>query len=180
LMGAIGPNQLQQGFNGVLGGAQPQPQDTAFFYENILKPYTDLFAAQRQNALGQAKESAGNLTGSGYNNILGSATAESLAQEQAFGAQTMLGLRQQELQRQQDFLKLLFSFAQTGVAPNQAVYQPGFLDSILPFAGALGGQWLAGRGQNQQPGQTVMTQPSYRPTGIPGGGYRPFDYGSGQ
>lgn len=132
-----------------INGAQAPAQDTSFFYNNVLQPYNDLFAAQRNSALAQAKESAGNLTGSGYNNILGSATAESLAQQQALSAQTLMGLRQQELQRQQDFLRLLFSFATTGVGPNQAVYQPGLLDSILPFAGQATGQYLANRGQNQ-------------------------------
>lgn len=151
LQQGLNGNALAQGFQGVLGqGGPPPAQDTRFFYDNLLKPYQDLFAAQRGTALGQAKESAGNLTGSGYNNILGTATAESLAGEQALTAQTLLGLRQQELARQQDFLRLLFGFASTGVGPNQAVYQPGLLDSILPFAGQLGGQWLAGRNQGPQ------------------------------
>lgn len=141
---------LAQGFQGILGqGGPPPAQDTRFFYDNILKPYTDLFAAQRGSALGQAKESAGNLTGTGFQNILGTAASESLAGEQALTAQTLMGLRAQELQRQQDFLRLLFGFATTGVQGNQAAYQPGFLDAILPFAGQLGGQWLAGRNQNR-------------------------------
>lgn len=163
LQQGLNGNALAQGFQGVLGqsGAQPA-QDMRFFYDNLLKPYQDLFQAERGAVLGQAKESAGNLTGSGYNNILGASAAQSLAGEQALTAQTLMGLRQQELARQQDFLRLLFGFASQGVGPNQAAYQPGLLDAILPFAGQLGGQWLAGRNQggNQMPSGPVPNIPS--------------------
>lgn len=181
LLQGLNGNALAQGFQGALGQGQPAGQDTSFFYDNIMKPYTDLFTAQRGAALGQAKESAGNLTGSGYNNILGSATAESLASEQALGAQTLMGLRGQELQRQQAFLQMLMGFAQQGVQGTQVAYQPGFLDSILPFAGQLGGQLLANRGQGQKPGgaPTSFTQPTYQAPGLPGG-YTPFNYGGGR
>ncbi len=143
LLQGINGNGLAQGFQGVLGQGAPPAQDTSFFYNNILKPYTSLFSAQRESALGQAKESAGNLTGSGYNNILGQATAESLGQEQAITAQTLMGLRQQELQRQQDFLRLLFGFGSTGVGPSQPYYQPGWLDSVAPIAGTIIGRGAA-------------------------------------
>lgn len=172
-MQGLNGNALAQGFQGVLGqGGPPPAQDTRFFYDNILKPYTDLFAAQRGAALGQAKESAGNLTGSGYNNILGASLAESIGNEQALTANTLMGLRQQELQRQQDFLRLLFGFASNGVGPNQAVYQPGLLDSILPFAGQAAGYFLANRGQKQPnytsnpfgpSGTTFTPPPSFGP-----------------
>jgi hypothetical protein len=108
LLQGLNGNGLAQGFQGVFGQTPAPAQDTSFFYSNILPQYNDLFQAQRGSALAQAKESAGNLTGSGYNNILGSSLSESLAQEQALSAQTLLGLRSQELQRQQDFLRLLF------------------------------------------------------------------------
>lgn len=143
LMQGLNGNALAQGFNGVLSGGQPQAQDTGFFYQNILQPYNDLFAAQRGSALGQAKESAGNLTGSGYNNILGTALSESLGQQQALSAQTLLGLRQQELQRQQDFLRLLFGFGTAGVGGSQPYYQPGYLDSLAPILGTILGRGLA-------------------------------------
>lgn len=146
LLQGLNGNALAQGFQGVLGqGGPPPAQDTSFFYNNILGPYNQLFDAQRGQALAQAKESAGNLTGSGYNNILGQATAESLAQQQALSAQTMLGLRQQELQRQQDFLRLLFGFGTAGVGPSQPYYQPGLLDSLAPIAGAVVGRAAGAR-----------------------------------
>lgn len=184
LMQGIGGGALSQGFQGVLGqGGAPPAQDMSFFYNNILQPYNELFQAQRNTALGQAKESAGNLTGSGYNNILGSATAESLAGQQALTAQTLMGLREQELQRQQNLMGMLFQFAGQGVGPNQSAYQPGFLDAILPFAGQLGGTWLANRNKPTTAtpgggGQQVLGQPAY-PGGGVGPGYKPFDYGQG-
>ena len=143
LLQGINGNGLAQGFQGVLGQGQPAAQDTSFFYNNLMKPYNDLFSAQRESALSQAKESAGNLTGSGYNNILGQATSESLAQQQALSAQTLMGLREQELRRQQDFLRLLFGFGTAGVGGSQPYYQPGYIDSIAPLAGALIGRGLA-------------------------------------
>jgi hypothetical protein len=136
LLQGLNGNALAQGFQGVLGqGGPPPAQDTSFFYNNILGPYNQLFDAQRGQALAQAKESAGNLTGSGYNNILGQATAESLGQQQALSAQTLLGLRGQELQRQRDFLHMLFGFGTAGVGPSQPYYQPGYLDTIGPLIG---------------------------------------------
>lgn len=180
LQQGLSGNALAQGFQGILGqGGPPPAQDTRFFYDNILKPYTDLFAAQRSAGLADAKEAAGNLTGSGYNNILGQSAAGSIANEQALTAQTLMGLRQQEIQRQQNMLGMLFGFAQQGVGPNQAVYQPGLLDSVLPFAGALGGQFLAGRmGQGAQgaqmpqgpvPNPYIPTIPNQMPSGYFGG-----------
>jgi len=138
-----GTNGLGNAYAGVLGGGPPPAQDTSFFYNNILGPYNDLFAAQRSSALAQAKESAGNLTGSGYTNILGQATSESLAQQQALSAQVLLGLRQQELQRQQDFLRLLLGFGSAGVGGSQPYYQPGYLDSLAPILGTIIGRGAA-------------------------------------
>ena len=194
LLQGLSGNALAQAYQGVLGGGPPPAQDTSFFYNNILKPYTDLFQAQRGAALGQAKESAGNLTGSGYNNILGSSLSESLANQQATTAQTLLGLRQQELQRQQALMQMLFQFAGQGVGPNQAVYQPGFLDSILPFAGQVAGQyfgthgfpslhlpsWLGGGGGGPTSTSTPFGAPGTsfggltgNPFGAPGTAYQP-------
>lgn len=164
LQQGLNGNALAQAYQGVLGqGGPPPAQDTRFFYDNILKPYTDLFAAQRSEGLAQAKEAAGNLTGSGYNNILGQSAAGSIANEQALTAQTLMGLRQQEIQRQQNMLGMLFGFAQQGVGPNQSVYQPGLLDAALPFAGNLLGGWLGGRQQQQYGGPQMPQGPVPQP-----------------
>src|SRR5688572_3244391 len=73
----------------------------------LIDPYRDLFKTTRVDAMEQAKESAGNLTGSGYNNILGDATARSLAEENATLAG--LGLQFSEFQQRnnEQFLRLL-------------------------------------------------------------------------
>ena len=142
-------------------GTQVKPVDDAFFMENILKPYREMFEANRSSALAQGKESAGNLTGSGYNNILGSALARSLAEENAQLAGTRMGLRGQQQQfnlqeagmQQQNqqfnagnFLNMLMGLSTTGVGSPTQQYQPGFLDyalkagqiaaSALPFSSA--------------------------------------------
>lgn len=124
--------------------------DSQFFLQNLLKPYSDLFSAQRGSALAQAKESAGNLTGSGYNNILGSAAAESIAQEQFILANLLNSLRGQEMQRgltmrgqdigwQSNLLNTILGFGASGT-PKQQAYQPGFIDYAAPIVGsAIGG-----------------------------------------
>lgn len=126
-----------------------QDPDNGFFLQNILGPYREMFAANRGQALAQAKEQAGNLTGSGYNNIFGTALAGSLAGENAQLAQTMMGLRGQQqgfnlqraqleqqarAQNAQNFLGLLSGMNLTGVQPNQQVYKPGFLDYAMKGA----------------------------------------------
>ena len=119
--------------NSVFGMAQGGKGGYAPLDPSIVEPYKQLFATNRADALGQAKESAGNLTGSGYNNILGTATAGSLAGENAQIAQ--LGMQNQELQfrQQQAFASLL---AGLGSQQGQVAYQPGFLDYLTQGAAA--------------------------------------------
>jgi len=111
-----------------------------------------LFTAQRGSSLAQAKESAGNLTGSGYNNLFGSALSESLAGEQALLANTLLqsrnqgiALRQQDLAQQDAFLRFLLGFASAGVGPTQHAYQPGFIDYAAPIIGQIIGAKVGGK-----------------------------------
>lgn len=155
--------------------------DTQFFLQNLLQPYSDLFAAQRGSALAQAKESAGNLTGSGYNNILGSATAESLAGEQATLAGIMNALRSQEIQRglamrgqdigwQSNLLNAILGFGSSGWGKQQS-YQPGLLDSIGSLGGTVLGAFL---GSRNRPGGPVGVQPGVAPASPDA--YRPPDY----
>jgi len=137
--------------NGLFGMAQGGQGGYAPLDPSVVEPYRQLFATTRADALGQAKESAGNLTGTGYNNILGTAAAGSLAQENAQLAQ--LGMQNQELQfrQQQAFAQLL---AGLGSQQGQLAYQPGFLDYATQAAAAavpfftgipgLGGARVAG------------------------------------
>lgn len=143
LMGQL-PGAVAQGFGPI--GDYSSSADSQFFIQNLLKPYMEMFAAQREGTLAQAKESAGNLTGSGYNNILGASATESLANEQGIMAGILNQLRSQEIQRgltlrgqdmgrQSDLLRLILGFASSG-SPSQPAYQPGFLDYAAPVAGA--------------------------------------------
>lgn len=144
LMGEL-PGAVRRGFGPL--GDYGSGADMQFFLQNLLKPYQQMFAAQREGVLAQAKESAGNLTGSGYNNILGSAAAESLANEQGILAGILnqlrgqeinrgLTLRGQDIGRQSDLLRLILGFSSSGF-PNQPAYQPGFLDYAAPIAGTV-------------------------------------------
>lgn len=132
------------GFRNAAFGFGQGSQGFAPLDPSVVKPYADLFSAQRAEALGQAKESAGNLTGSGYNNILGTSLAGSLAQEQATLANLGLQNQQFQFQQQQQFLNTLLGLT-TQQAPT--VYQPGLLDyavqgvtAAAPFFGQRAGR----------------------------------------
>ena len=92
-----------------------------------------LFAASRASALGQAKESAGNLTGSGYNNLFGSALAQSLAAQQKQLADTQLAAGQGN---QQTWEHLFGQFG--GMNQGQQYYQPSGVEGLAGAAGPLG------------------------------------------
>lgn len=100
---------------------------------SIVEPYRQLFAANRADALGQAKESAGNITGSGYNNILGTSLAGSLAGENAQLAQLGMQNQQFQFQQQQAFANLLSNLT---ARQGQVAYQPGFIDYLMQGAQA--------------------------------------------
>ena len=115
----------------------PFGSDMKNFEDTVLSPFKGLFAETRAQGLAQAKESAGNLTGSGYNNILGQYANQSIQAEQTFLADL---LNRRQSQNAGNFLQLLL-----GQQPAQAAYQPGFAESalgglaaILPFLGAPG------------------------------------------
>jgi hypothetical protein len=182
-------NALMQGLPGNVNAAFGFGQGSQGFSAldpSIVKPYSDLFTAQRGEALGQAKESAGNLTGSGYNNLLGTSLAGSLASEQTTLAN--LGIQQQQFQqqRQQDFLRTLL-----GLTTQQAQvgYKPGFLDYLFKgaqaagpaIAAAVGGGGGAGGAAPSFSGQPVPNPyisdiPIVAPWATPPH-YIPFNYG---
>lgn len=129
-------NALMAGLPGFTNSAFGYAQGSNGFSAldpSIVKPYADLFSATRADALAQAKESAGNLTGTGYANILGDATARSLAEEQATLAQLGISNQQFQQQRNEQFLRLLL-----GLTTQQAQvgYKPGFLDYLFQGVGA--------------------------------------------
>lgn len=118
-----------------------------------------LFAATRASALGQAKESAGNLTGSGYNNLFGSALATSLAQQQKQLADTQLAASQGN---QKTWADLFGQFGNTGVGGRPSYYQPSGFEGLGAAAGPLGK--LAGMfGGQQSSGSNVSTDSSTAP-----------------
>ena len=126
LHGTSDPNsmfgQLQvPGFN----NGQPNPG---------LDAINKLFDATRATALGQAKESAGNLTGSGYNNLFGSALATSLAQQQKQLADTGM---QGALANQGTIAQLFGQFGAQGVG-SSPYYKPSGFASLGGLAGPAG------------------------------------------
>jgi hypothetical protein len=129
-------SQLMAGLPGFVNSAFGYGQGSHGFAAldpSIVKPYADLFTATRADALGQAKESAGNLTGTGYANILGDSAARSLAEEQATLAGLGIQNQQFQLQRNSEFLRALLGLT---TQQNQVGYKPGFLDYLFQGAGA--------------------------------------------
>lgn len=73
-----------------------------YFHDSVLSPYKALFSQQRGEALAQAKESAGNLTGSGFANALGTTTNRSIVDENKQLSDVLTQLGQFEVGRQQN------------------------------------------------------------------------------
>ncbi len=120
-----------------------------------------LFNATRASALGQAKESAGNLTGSGYNNLFGSALATSLAQQQKQLADTTFQAQQSN---QDTWAKLFGNFGTAGVSPGSTYAQPTGIASLGQVAGPLG-QLLDQFGRAKSaPGSNVSTDSNTAPS----------------
>lgn len=105
--------------------------------------YKKLFQQQNDQSFAQAKESSGNLTGSGYGAAMGKAAGQAATSQGAFLADL--------LQRSQDananrHLSAILGLGTSGVAPPQTTYQPGFIDylasgggDVLSAAGSAGG-----------------------------------------
>jgi hypothetical protein len=94
--------------------------------------YKDMFTQTRGEGLAQAKEQAGNLTGSGFANTMGEAAGRSVFQENAFLADLMNRNKQANAQR----------WAQLGAGipgmAGQMAYQPGFLDMYMQMLQSAG------------------------------------------
>jgi hypothetical protein len=103
-----------------------------------LQPYLDLFTQQNARNLAQAKESAGNLTGSGLGSIIGQEAGRASTEQGAFLANLMEQRRTEDANR---YLAALTGGAGSPAAAVQHTYQPGLLDylfqgaaSAAPFA----------------------------------------------
>lgn len=119
----------------LLGFAQKQGFETALTGVGDmsgLAPYEKMFADKRELALAQAKESVGNLTGSGLGNVIGAAAGRSVSEENAFLASLLENRRNASAQR---YLQLIGAGAGYN---SQMGYQPGFLDYLFKGAGAAG------------------------------------------
>jgi len=109
------------------------------FFNNMMGQLAPAFAQRRAEGLAAGAERAGNLTGSGFANRLGSAVNRSLGDEQAALANYATQGLQMEMQRQQgDANRML----QAGMA-NQGA-DTGFLQALLQGRG----QDLSARGQD--------------------------------
>ena len=95
-----------------------------------LQPYMDLFTQQNTRNFAQAKESAGNLTGSGFANTLGARASEADSQQGAFLANLLESRRTNDANR---MASLLLGVTQ---GAGEKAYQPGFLDYALQGLGA--------------------------------------------
>lgn len=93
--------------------------------EQYLAPYREMYKQQNAVGLGQAKESAGNLTGSGYAGALGNFIGRSTTEQNANLSSLIENRRQNDAQR---YLSLIQMLATTGVGPPTTAYQPGLLD----------------------------------------------------
>lgn len=116
---------MNQGFDTAITGL-PKGGD--------FSPFMKLFQTQLAPVLAQAKESAGNLTGSGLGNVLGATAGRSTSE-------FILNLLNQRAGRFSSLLNPLVN-QQQGV---QTVHKPGFLDYLFkgaslaaPFLGSLG------------------------------------------
>lgn len=119
--------QLRQMLAGRLGTNMDQlfgPNDM----EQILAPYRAMFDERNKMVGAQAAESAGNLTGSGFANTLGTALGRQSTEQGGF----LAGLLNQNRENQANRLaNLLAMMSGTGVGPPQQTYTPGFLDYLM-------------------------------------------------
>lgn len=114
---------------GYLSSRGPELALSGFGRGDDLSTFSKLFQDHLTPILAQAKESAGNLTGSGLGNIMGMTA----------GRETSNFLLQLLRQRAQNALQL----GTSGVQGDQYVHQPGFLDYAMQGIG-MAAPFLAG------------------------------------
>lgn len=118
-----------------------------------MQPYLDLFTQQNARNFAQAKESTGNLTGSGLGNVIGAEAGRANTEQGAFLANLFEQRRQQDANR---FVQTLLGTMGSPAGQVQTYYQPGFLDYAIQGATGLasGGAFnsLFKRNQHPMPG----------------------------
>lgn len=119
-----------QGFGGLMTGTPD------------IQPYQELFKQQNAFNNAQAKEDAGNLTGSGFANTFGRSVARANVEQGAFLADLLERSKQQNASR---FASVVLPFLTTGVGPPTQSYQPGILD----YAAQAGTSLAAGGAFNK-------------------------------
>lgn len=119
---------MSQGFGGV-NPAGPMPTSFA-------DPYRAQFAQNNAGVFGQAKEAAGNLTGSGLGNSLGIAAQRTANDQSSFLANLWEQRRQADANRFAQFALGLLGSPAGGVTNT---YRPGFLDYLSQGATAAAG-----------------------------------------
>jgi hypothetical protein len=117
-----------QGFKGLNPGTQVD--------EASIAPYRKMFEQNNALNFAQAKESVGNLTGSGLGNTIGTAAARGNAEQGSFLANLFENRRQQDANR---FLSLIMGTLGSPAGGVATSYQPGFLDYAGQGATALAG-----------------------------------------
>jgi hypothetical protein len=90
-----------------------------------LQPYRDLFTLQNTRNLAQAKEQSGNLTGSGFANVLGRTAGEAATAQGAFLADL---LERRRTTDQGTFLSAILGAMGSPAAQVQYTHTPGLLD----------------------------------------------------
>lgn len=91
----------------------------------VMQPYKDMFTMQNDRNFAQAKESAGNLTGSSLGHILGQEMGRASTEQGAFLANQAEGMRQNDTNR---FVNLLLGALGSPAAGVQQMHTPGLLD----------------------------------------------------
>lgn len=111
--------------------------------KSSIQPYLDLFTQQNARNLAQAKESAGNLTGSGLGSIIGQEAGRANTEQSAFLANLFEQRRQQDANR---FLNLVLGSLDSRAGGVSNVYSPGFLDYAAQGATAAASGGAFGKG----------------------------------
>lgn len=98
------------------------------------QPYLDMFTQQNSRNFAQAKESAGNLTGSGLGNIIGAEAGRANTEQGAFLANLFENRRSQDAAR---FLSLVLGTLGSPAGGVTQMHTPGLLDYAGSGATAL-------------------------------------------